>query len=43
MKPGECFLKEFGYERFEKVVNMIGGKWKLRIIYELAILDILSY
>ena len=25
MKSGECFLKEFGYERFEKVVNMLGA------------------
>lgn len=43
MKPDECFLKEFGYERFEKVVNMIGGKWKLRIIYVLAFHEILRY
>lgn len=43
MKPGECFLKEFGYERFEKVVNMIGGKWKLRIICVLAFHEILRY
>ena len=43
MKSEECFLKEFGYERFEKVVNMIGGKWKLRIIYVLAFHEILRY
>ncbi len=43
MKPDECFLKEFGYERFEKVVNMIDGKWKLRIIYVLAFHEILRY
>lgn len=43
MKPDECFLKEFGYERFEKVVNMIGGKWELRIIYVLAFHEILRY
>ncbi len=43
MKPDECFLKEFGYERFEKVVNMIGGKWKLRIICVLAFHEILRY
>ena len=43
MKSEECFLKEFGYERFEKVVNMIGGKWKLRIIYVLACHEILRY
>ncbi len=43
MKSEECFLKDFGYERFEKVVNMIGGKWKLRIIYVLALHEILRY
>lgn len=43
MKSDECFLKEFGYERFEKVVSMIGGKWKLRIIYVLAFYEILRY
>lgn len=43
MKSKECFLKEFGYERFEKVVNMIGGKWKLRIIYVLAFYETLRY
>ena len=43
MKSGECFLKEFDYERFEKVVNMLGGKWKLRIIYILAFHQILRY
>lgn len=43
MKSEECFLKDFGYERFEKVVSMIGGKWKLRIIYLLAFHEILRY
>ena len=43
MKSEECFLKEFGYERFEKVVNMIGGKWKLRISYVLAFHETLRY
>lgn len=28
---------------FEKVVNMIGGKWKLRIIYVLAFHEVLRY
>ena len=26
MKSEECFLKEFGYERFEKVVNDVSVK-----------------
>lgn len=43
MELENCYLKEFGYEKFEKVVNMIGGKWKLRIIYVLASHEILRY
>lgn len=38
-----CYLRDTGYEKFEKVVNMIGGKWKLRIIYMLAFHEILRY
>ena len=33
MKKEPCYLQDFGYERFETIVGMIGGKWKLRIIY----------
>ncbi len=43
MEKEFCYLKDFGYEKFEKVVNMIGGKWKLRIIYVLAFNEILRY
>ena len=43
MEKETCYLKEFGYEKFEKVVDMIGGKWKLRIIYVLAFNEILRY
>ena len=43
MKTENCYLRAFGYEKFEKVVNMIGGKWKLRIIYMLAIHEVLRY
>ncbi len=43
MKMENCFLKDIGYEKFEKVVNMIGGKWKLRIIYVLAFHEVLRY
>ena len=43
MKLEPCYLKDFGYEKFEKVFNMIGGKWKLRIIYMLAFHEILRY
>ena len=43
MEKEFCYLKDFGYEKFENVVNMIGGKWKLRIIYVLAFNEILRY
>lgn len=43
MEKETCYLKDVGYEKFEKVVNMIGGKWKLRIIYILAFHEVLRY
>lgn len=43
MKKESCDLEAFGYERFEAVVGMIGGKWKLRIIYMLAFHEVLRY
>lgn len=43
MEKATCYLKDFGYEKFERVVDMIGGKWKLRIIYVLAFNGILRY
>lgn len=43
MKEEHCYLQDFGYERFEIIVGMIGGKWKLRIIYMLAFHEKLRY
>lgn len=43
MKKDSCYLQKFGYERFEHAVEMIGGKWKLRIVYMLAMHDVLRY
>ena len=43
MKDEHCYIKDFGYERFESIVKMIGGKWKLRIIYMLAFHEVLRY
>lgn len=43
MRKDNCYLQQFGYERFERAVEMIGGKWKLRIIYMLALHEILRY
>lgn len=36
-------LRQINYELFESVVNMIGGKWKLRIIYMIAFHQVLRY
>ena len=43
MEKESCYLKDFGYEKFERVVEMLGGKWKLRIIYMLAFHEVLRY
>lgn len=43
MKTEDCVLNEIGYESFETVVGMIGGKWKLRIIFLLAFHQVLRY
>ncbi len=43
MKVEPCYLQDIGYERFEVVVRMIGGKWKLRIVYMLAFHEVLRY
>ena len=43
MKTEDCVLNEMGYGRFETLVRMIGGKWKLRIIFFLAFHEVLRY
>ena len=43
MEKESCYLRDFGYEKFEKVIDMIGGKWKLRVIYMLALHEVLRY
>ena len=32
-----CQLAQIGYQKFEKVVDILGGKWKLRILYFLGL------
>lgn len=36
-------LRDIDYASYEQVVNMIGGKWKMRIFYMLAMKNILRY
>lgn len=43
MDREDCPVQKLGYEYFEKVVNMIGGKWKLRVLYIVGLNKVLSY
>ncbi len=38
-----CQLRQVGYEKFEQFVDMLGGKWKLRILYFLGCHHVLRY
>lgn len=38
-----CRLDKIGFENFEKVVDMLGGKWKLRVLYFLSLHQVLRY
>lgn len=38
-----CQLAQIGYQQFEKVVDILGGKWKLRILYFLGLHRVLRY
>lgn len=39
----DCKYAEKGYAHFEAFVDMIAGKWKLRILYFLAIHKVMRY
>jgi len=40
----ECkYYEEIGYERLEKAITMVGGKWKLRILYFVACFEVIRY
>ncbi len=43
MEKENCVLNDIGYKKFEVLVGMIGGKWKLRIIFFLAFHEKLRY
>ncbi|MBP1042519.1 helix-turn-helix transcriptional regulator [Vagococcus sp. BWB3-3] len=42
-KRGVCPIEDYGYEAIEKVIDMIAGKWKLRILYLLTKYECLRY
>lgn len=43
MDREDCPVQKLGYEYFEKVVNMIGGKWKLRVLYIIGLNKVLTH
>jgi len=38
-----CRYEQIGYERLEKVIDVIGGKWKLRILYVVGFHHVIRY
>jgi Predicted transcriptional regulators len=43
MRQENCTLENLGYKRLETIVDMIGGKWKVRIVFMLALNGVLRY
>ena len=43
MQHEECEYADIGYERLEKAVALIGGKWKLRILYVVCCQPVIRY
>ncbi len=43
MEENRRYLRAIGHEKFEHFVGMIAGKWKLRIIFALALNGVLRY
>lgn len=35
-KENKCTVEDYGFENIEKLLTMIGGKWKIQIIYHLS-------
>ncbi|MEQ7139903.1 winged helix-turn-helix transcriptional regulator [Enterococcus casseliflavus] len=35
-KKNKCIVEDYGFENIEKLLTMIGGKWKIQIIYHLG-------
>ncbi|ALR99950.1 HxlR family transcriptional regulator [Enterococcus silesiacus] len=35
-KENKCTVKDYGFENIEQLLTMIGGKWKIQIIYHLS-------
>jgi len=39
----KCIAVDYGYESIEKVIDMVSGKWKLRILYILSLSSCYRY
>lgn len=35
-KENKCTVEDYGFENIEKLLTIIGGKWKIQIIYHLS-------
>ncbi|WP_086445455.1 winged helix-turn-helix transcriptional regulator [Candidatus Enterococcus lemimoniae] len=35
-KENRCTVEDYGFKNIEKLLTMIGGKWKIQIIYHLS-------
>ncbi|MGG5330764.1 winged helix-turn-helix transcriptional regulator [Enterococcus sp. AZ163] len=38
-----CIVEDYGFEKLEKILSVIGGKWKIQIIYHLGQKHTLRY
>ncbi len=38
-----CYYDDSGYKNFEQFMDMISGKWKLHILYIIALNEVLRY
>lgn len=43
MEQEECKMLHVGYECFEQAIDMVAGKWKMRILFMLAVYEVLRY
>ena len=42
-ESSRCVSVDYGYESIEKVIDMISGKWKMRILYILSLTQCYRY
>jgi Predicted transcriptional regulators len=42
-ETSKCMSTDYGYKNVEKVIDMISGKWKMRILYMLSLSECYRY